>query len=172
VYCKSGFQRYLFISRSAQPATVQTVSAAATGKYTASAAGTYDFNGTNFYLVKKSGFIWSTGSAAALAALDTTAATKTTNGTAGTMTGPITGLSAGTTYWIRAYIVTQFGIQYGATLSFTTAAPSLPVITTNADLKCFIKQSNGRRCNYGQWRHSDYGKRNGMECNRRRYTWR
>ncbi|MES2850230.1 MAG: PKD domain-containing protein [Bacteroidota bacterium] len=115
----------------AQPVTVQTVSAAATGKYTASASGTYDFNGTNFYLVKKSGFIWSTGSAAALAALDTSAATKTTNGSAGVMSGPITGLTAGTTYWIKAYIVTQFGIQYGATLSFTTAAPTAPIVTTD-----------------------------------------
>lgn len=115
----------------AQPVTVQTVSAAATGKYTASASGTYDFNGTQFYLVKQSGFIWSTGSAAALAALDTSAATKTTNGSAGVMSGPITGLTAGTTYWIRAYIVTQFGIQYGATLSFTTAPPTAPVVTTN-----------------------------------------
>jgi hypothetical protein len=127
----------------AQPATVTTISAAATGKYTASASGSYSFSGTNFYLVKKSGFIWSTGSAAALAALDTSATTKTTNGTAGAMSGPITGLTAGTTYWIRAYIVTQFGIQYGATLSFTTAPPSLPVVTTNPVTNVLSNKATG-----------------------------
>ncbi len=127
----------------AQPATVTTISAAATGKYTASASGSYSFSGTNFYLVKKSGFIWSTGSAAALAALDTSATTKTTTGSAGAMSGPITGLTAGTTYWIRAYIVTQFGIQYGATLSFTTAPPSLPVVTTNPVTNVLSNKATG-----------------------------
>lgn len=127
----------------AQPATVQTVSAAATGKYTASAAGTYSFNGNQFYLVKQSGFIWSSVSAAALAALDTSATTKTTNGSAGVMSGPITGLSAGTTYWIRAYIVTQFGIQYGATLQFTTDPPTAPVVTTNPVTNVLSNKATG-----------------------------
>ena len=115
----------------ALPVNVSTINATATGKYTATATGSYSYNGTQYYLVKQSGFIWSSVSAAALAALDTSATTKTTNGSVGVINNTLTGLTAGTTYWVRAYIVTQFGIQYGATLTFTTDPPSAPVVTTN-----------------------------------------
>ena len=137
VFCGTTYQPI------AQPTSVTTVSANATGKYTADANGTYSFNGTQFYLVQQAGFIWTSTSAAALATMDTSATTKTTNGSAGTMSGPITGLSAGTTYWIRAYIVTQFGIQYGATLSFTTDPPSLPVVTTNPVTNILSNKATG-----------------------------
>ncbi|HOZ76636.1 MAG TPA: PKD domain-containing protein [Ferruginibacter sp.] len=137
VFCGTTYQPV------AQPVTVQTVSAAATGKYSASATGTYDFNANQFYQVQQSGFIWSPVSAAALAAMDTSATTKTTNGSAGVMSGPITGLSAGTTYWIRAYIVTQFGIQYGATIQFTTDAPTAPVVTTNPITNVLSNKATG-----------------------------
>ncbi|MBL0358184.1 MAG: hypothetical protein IPP72_15540 [Chitinophagaceae bacterium] len=127
----------------AQPVTVTTLTAVATGKYTASATGSYDFNGNQFYLVKQSGFIWSSVSAANLATLDTSAATTTTNGSAGAINSTLTGLSAGTTYWVRAYIVTQFGIQYGATLSFTTDAPSVPVVTTDPVTSVLSNKATG-----------------------------
>jgi gliding motility-associated-like protein len=127
----------------AQPVSVSTLTAAATGKYTADATGSYSFNGNQFYLVKQSGFIWTSVSAAALLALDTSASTKTSNGSAGVINSTLTGLTAGTTYWVRAYIVTQFGIQYGATLSFTTDAPSAPVVTTNAVTNILSNKATG-----------------------------
>lgn len=127
----------------AQPVTVTTVSVNATGKYTAAASGIYDFNGTNFYLVKQSGFIWTSVSSAALTAMDTSASTKTTNGSAGIINSTITGLSAGTTYWARSYIVTQFGIQYGAIISFTTSSPTAPVVTTNPVTNVLSNKATG-----------------------------
>jgi gliding motility-associated-like protein len=114
----------------AKPVTVQTISATTTGKYTATVTGSYNFNGNEFYLVKQSGVIYST-SAAELATMDTSAKTKTTDGAAGVINSNLTGLSAGTEYWAKAYIVTQFGIQYGAARNFTTLAPTAPTVVTN-----------------------------------------
>lgn len=112
----------------AQAVTVTTVSASATGKYTATAAGTYSFNGTQFYLVKQSGVIWSS-SPSAIITLDTSAITKTTNGSAGVINSNITGLSAATTYYVKAYIVTQFGLQYGSPIEIKTDPATVPTVT-------------------------------------------
>ncbi|MFT3681461.1 MAG: PKD domain-containing protein [Ferruginibacter sp.] len=113
----------------AKPVNVSTLTAAATGKYTGTVTGKYDFNNTEFYLVKQSGVIWATSQAAAAAA-DTSVKTKTKDGSAGVINSSITGLTAGTDYWAKAYIITQFGIQYGAALPFKTNAATAPVITT------------------------------------------
>ncbi|HMO60997.1 MAG TPA: PKD domain-containing protein [Ferruginibacter sp.] len=120
-------------SPTALPVTVTTVSATATGKYSGTVTGTYSYEAANpnkYYLVKQSGVIYST-SEAELATMDTSAKTKTTNGGAGVINSNITGLNAATQYWAKTYIVTQFGIQYGAVRSFTTLAPTPPSVTTN-----------------------------------------
>ena len=52
------------------------------------------------------------------------------NGT-GSYTAEMTGLSANTTYYVRAYAVNSAGTSYGNEVSFTTAA-SLPSVTTSA----------------------------------------
>ncbi|MEI7980258.1 MAG: hypothetical protein WCI71_01305, partial [Bacteroidota bacterium] len=64
----------------------------------------------------------------------TALATKTNNGTgAGVFTSSITGLAGSTLYYVRAYATNAGGISYGVELSFTTASPVAPVITsTNA----------------------------------------
>ncbi|UAY53649.1 gliding motility-associated C-terminal domain-containing protein [Ferruginibacter albus] len=119
----------------AQAVTVSTDNAAATGRSTASVTGTYTYDNVNpnkYYLVKSSGVIYSTN-AAAINTLDTSAATKVYAGSAGNITDNLTGLAAGTTYYAKTYIVTQFGIQYGSVKSFTTDAPvaPFPAITIN-----------------------------------------
>ncbi|MEK7719136.1 MAG: hypothetical protein AAB347_05930, partial [Bacteroidota bacterium] len=58
--------------------------------------------------------------------------TKTSDGTGtGNFTSNITGLSANTTYYIRAYATNSAGTSYGAELSFKTAV-GVPVLTTTA----------------------------------------
>jgi uncharacterized protein (TIGR02145 family) len=51
----------------------------------------------------------------------TTASSKTTDsGTTGSFTSSITGLTATTTYYVRAYATNSFGTAYGTEVSFTT----------------------------------------------------
>ena len=60
--------------------------------------------------------------------------TKTTDGTGiGTFTSAITGLTAATTYHVRAYATNSVGTSYGGDSVFTTASTStIPTITTTA----------------------------------------
>lgn len=66
----------------------------------------------------------------------TTASTTKTKvaGTIGAFESAITGLTANTLYYVRAYAVNEAGTAYGAQISFTTAknAIALPTVTTSA----------------------------------------
>ncbi|MBQ2187877.1 MAG: hypothetical protein II401_04900 [Bacteroidales bacterium] len=57
----------------------------------------------------------------------------TTNGTGtGTFTSSITGLTANTTYYVRAYATNEAGTAYGAQKTFTTNEDvTIPTVTTN-----------------------------------------
>lgn len=58
--------------------------------------------------------------------------TKTYNGTgAGTFTSTVTGLTPGTTYYLRAYATNTQGTSYGDEVSFTTKAAK-PTVTTSS----------------------------------------
>jgi len=55
----------------------------------------------------------------------TTANSKTTDGTgSGTFSSALSGLTASTTYYVRAYATSSVGTSYGAEVSFTTSLPS------------------------------------------------
>lgn len=59
----------------------------------------------------------------------TTANTITADGTgSGSFTSNITGLTAGTLYYVRSYATNIVGTSYGAAISFTTTATTAPVI--------------------------------------------
>lgn len=65
------------------------------------------------------GVCWSTS------ANPTTSDSKTTDaGTTGSFTSNITGLTASTNYYLRAYATNSVGTSYGAQETFTTSAPS------------------------------------------------
>lgn len=106
--------------------TVTTNNIAAITKYTATATGTLTKGTLN---VVTSGVCWSaTGT-------PTAAGNSTTNGplVSGTITGNITGLSAGVTYKVRAYAISESrDTIYGNELSFTSLPPSIPALTTVA----------------------------------------
>jgi len=63
----------------------------------------------------------------------TVAGSKTTNGTGtGTFTSNITGLTPGTTYYVRAYATNSAGTAYGNEVSFTAKQIVLATLTTTA----------------------------------------
>jgi uncharacterized protein (TIGR02145 family) len=102
--------------------TLTTTAASSITKYAASAGGTITSNGGS--AITASGICWGT------TATPTIANSKTTDGTtSGTFTSSITGLTAGTVYYVRAYATNAIGTSYGAALSFTTL--STPVAQTS-----------------------------------------
>jgi hypothetical protein len=50
----------------------------------------------------------------------------------GSFIGQMTGLTEGTTYYVRAYAINSAGTGYGDEISFTTLASTAPVLTTTA----------------------------------------
>jgi uncharacterized protein (TIGR02145 family) len=70
------------------------------------------------------GVCWSTVSG------PTTSSSKTTDGTgSGIFSSSLTGLTANTTYYVRAYAINNAGTAYGNELTFTTS-PGVPVVPT------------------------------------------
>ena len=70
------------------------------------------------------GVVWGTSSNPTIPS-----ASSTSNGTGiGSFTSNITGLSAGTLYYVRSYATNSAGTSYGAEISFTTSAGSLATL--------------------------------------------
>jgi uncharacterized protein (TIGR02145 family) len=77
------------------------------------------------------GAITAKGTCYGTTANPTVAGSKTNDGTgSGSFTSPITGLTAGVTYHIRAYATNSAGTAYGNDLTFTTTSIVVPTLTT------------------------------------------
>ena len=97
--------------------TLTTTAASSVTKYAANTGGTIISNGGS--TISASGICWST------TATPTISDSKTTDGTtSGTFTSSLTSLTAGTTYYVRAYATNAIGTSYGANESFTTLSAS------------------------------------------------
>lgn len=71
--------------------------------------------------ITERGLVWNT------AGSPTTANSKVVvSGTTGSFSGSLTGLSAVTTYYVRAYAINSFGTSYGNQVSFTTSSGPNP----------------------------------------------
>lgn len=103
--------------------TVTTTAPTGVTQTTASSGGTIVSNGGS--IVTVSGIAWST------TANPTTANTKTTDGWAigGPWPDSMTGLTAGTTYHVRAYATNSVGTAYGADVAFTTPVTTYTIST-------------------------------------------
>ncbi len=114
-----------FTTTSVGFATLTTTTVTAITMTTASSGGNITSDGGAN--VSARGVCWSTSSN------PTTAGNKTTNGTGtGTFPSSVTGLTPGTTYYIRAYATNTAGTAYGNELEFTTSQAVMPTLTTVA----------------------------------------
>ena len=104
--------------------TITTTAVSTIAQTTAASGGNVTSNGGATVTVR--GVCWSTSQT------PTIADSKTTDGTGtGTFTSSITGLTASTTYYARAYATNSAGTSYGNQISFTTSAV-IPTVTTTA----------------------------------------
>ena len=111
-------------SISAQVPTVTTTAATSITSTTAVSGGNVTARGGSSVTAR--GVCWAT------TANPTTASSKTSNGTGtGSFTSNLTGLTAGNTYYIRAYATNSSGTAYGSDLTFATLAV-VPTLTTTA----------------------------------------
>ena len=115
--------------------TVSTLFAAksqTSPKYAGTGIGSYSYSGSQlvdggYQLPIKCGVCWTANS---LIPPDASLSTKTNDGSNGIINSTITGLIAGTTYFVRAYAIAGVDTIYGSVLSFTTDAPSVPILNT------------------------------------------
>ena len=107
--------------------TVSTASASGITMTTANSGG--DVINDGGATVTARGVCWSTAANPTIAL-----STKTTDGSGtGAFTSAITGLTANTTYHVRAYATNSVGTSYGGDSVFTTSAtPTIPAIITTA----------------------------------------
>lgn len=99
---------------------ISTVAATSITSTSASSGGNVISNGGN--AITASGVCWSTSTNPTIALT-----TKTVDATTETFTSSITGLTPGTTYYLRAYATSSVGTAYGNEVSFITTA--LPTVT-------------------------------------------
>ena len=98
--------------------TVTTTTAGSIGNFTASSGGNVTSDGGASVTAR--GVLWSTSPG-----LTMPSASSTSNGTAtGSFTSSLTGLSASTVYYYRAYALNSVGYGYGTEYSFVTTGPS------------------------------------------------
>jgi hypothetical protein len=104
--------------------TITTVAISSKTSSSATSGGTSIYDGGSAVTAK--GIVWGTSSLPTIALT-----TKTTDGSGSTaFTSQLTQLNANATYYVRAYVTTSFGTEYGNQISFTTLA-NQPSLTTS-----------------------------------------
>jgi|WetSurMetagenome_2_1015567.scaffolds.fasta_scaffold01085_13 uncharacterized protein (TIGR02145 family) len=113
----------IFTTLEAKIPLLTTMEVSSVGQKSAQSGGTVsDARGS---AVISHGVCWGTSH------LPTIEDSKTDEGAgSGEFHSTITGLHAGTVYYVRAYATNSLGTGYGDELDFTTSPPSLPVLTT------------------------------------------
>ena len=119
------------------PVLAATAAATAITTTTATSGGDITDNGGSAVTV--SGVCWSTSPN------PTVSDSKTTDGSAlGVFTSSLTGLTQGTTYYVRAYATNSVGTAYGTQISFTTlTTPTLAATTAVTAITTTTASSGG-----------------------------
>lgn len=144
-----------------QATTVPTVTTSQVTNVThTSATGGGNVTNSGGATVTERGICWSTSHN------PTTSGSHANSGTGtGSFTVNMTGLTANTTYYVRAYAINSAGTAYGSEVTFTTlsggggtvptgAINGLFTINTNGD-QVFFSQGNLQYIGTGQWKFAD-----------------
>ncbi len=118
--------------------TITTAAASSILDVSATSGGNISSDGGSAVLSR--GVCWNTSTG------PTIANTKTTDGAGtGSFTSYLTGLSASTTYYARAYSINASNVSYGNEVYFTTTTPTIPVLdpTTAASLVTTTTATSG-----------------------------
>jgi hypothetical protein len=122
----------VYFSTTAPPANLATVitnAATNVGSTTATANGEVTAN--NGAIVTERGFAYSSSTLTP----DIISDSKITSGSGlSVFSSDLTSLTPSDQYWVRAYATNSVGTSYGATVSFTTTAPSLPTVITTTPI--------------------------------------
>lgn len=123
-------QEQIFVTAQTAVPTLSTSAVAFIGTTTAQSGGSISSDGG--VMITARGICWSTRSGAT-----TSLSTRTSDGTGtGSFTSNMTGLTASTLYYVRAYATNPMGTSYGNEVTFTTSAPvtipTVPTLFTNA----------------------------------------
>ena len=119
--------------------TVTTDAATNVGVHSATCGGNVTADGG--YSVLARGVCWSTSQNPTIADSHTTDGSGT-----GSFTSSMTGLVAGTTYYVRAYAVNSVGTAYGNQVVFTTAVPCGISTVTDFDNNTYNTVQIGNQC--------------------------
>lgn len=126
----TAYGQQITFTTTAQAVTLPTISTTVIsniGQTTATGGGNVTSEGSSSVTAR--GVCWSTSQN------PTTSNSKTSDGTgSGSFTSTLTGLTASTTYYVRAYATSSAGTAYGTQTSFTTATQigTMPTVTTTA----------------------------------------
>jgi uncharacterized protein (TIGR02145 family) len=126
-----------FTTKSISSPVLTTVSVSNITTYTASSGGSITSSGGADITAR--GVVWGNSQNPTVSL-----STKTSNGTGtGSFTSSITGLSASTTYYVRAYATNSAGTAYGNQVSFTTTAASTVSTVTSHTGKVWLDRNLG-----------------------------
>lgn len=133
----TGYGEQITLSTPAVLSTITTTAASAITSTTATSGGNITNDGGSPITAR--GVCWGT------AANPTTAlTTKTTDATGtGTFTSAITGLTPGTTYYVRAYATNSIGTSYGDQITIASTAVLATITTTAASSITAISATSG-----------------------------
>ena len=124
----------------ANPATVSTTAVSSISTQSAVSGGNISSNGGG--AISESGVVWSINENPTI-----TDSKTTDNATTGTFVSSLSGLTAGTTYYVRAYATNGAGTSYGSQVTFTTLASIVsPTVSTTSQSqvtnKSFVVSGN------------------------------
>jgi hypothetical protein len=124
--CGSGVATQVLTVNASTLPIINTTTVGAIVSCAASSGGVISSDGG--FAITARGVVWSTSSGPT-----TALTTKTNDGTGtGTFVSTITGLTASTTYYVRAYAINSSGTSYGTEYSFTTLGGSMCIGSTYA----------------------------------------
>ena len=122
IYSTNAWKNVLGNNTTTSFASLSTSAASDISYNTATAGGNITYSETS---VSAKGVCWSTSHN------PTTSNSKTTDGTGtGSFTSSITGLTANTTYYVRAYATNTAGTSYGSEVTFNSLAPIVASFAT------------------------------------------